>query len=547
MSPSDPPPDEGAAVGLDELVAALSHPRAYPRPAPEIETVQTHVSVVFLAGDRAYKIKKPVDLGFLDFTTLEKRRADCEAEVELNRRLAPEVYLGVVPVVRAEGGELRLGGEGESVEWPVEWAVAMKRLPADRTLEALLERGELGPELLAEVGRRVAGFHARAARGPEVDRWGRFEVVAGNARENFEQTERFRGATVSAPVWRRLSERTERELEARRELIERRAESGVTRDTHGDLHLDHVYSLPDREPPADLPIIDCIEFNQRFRYADPVSDAAFLAMDLAFHGRDDLARAFAEAYFAAAGDEPGRSLMPHYTAYRAVTRGKVESFTLAEEEVPAGQRWRELQRARAHFLLALGLLAPPAERPCLVLAGGLPASGKSRLAEGLAAAAGFTVVASDAVRKELAGLDPYQSGRAPVDRGIYTAEWNERTYAVCRERAERHLFEGGRVVVDASFWREAERRGFLDAARAWCVPARIFLCEVAPEEAHRRLEHRSGGVSDAYREVYEALAERFEPPGEGTAARLTRLDTAGPPEETLEMALAALRGDGLLV
>lgn len=542
MSRSESLPDEGAAVGLDELVAALSRPCAYPHPAPEVEAVQTHISVVFLAGDRAYKIRKPVDLGFLDFTTLERRRADCEAEVELNRRLAAEIYLGVEPVVRGESGELRFGGEGE----PVEWAVAMRRLPAGRTLEALLERGELGPELLAEVGRRVADFHARAARGPEIDRWGRFEVVAGNARENFEQTERFCGATVSAPVWRRLSELTERELSARRELIERRAECGVTRDTHGDLHLDHVYSLPDRAPPADLPIIDCIEFNERFRYADPVSDAAFLAMDLAFHGRDDLADAFADAYFAAAGDEPGRSLMPHYTAYRAVTRGKVESLTLAEEEVPAGQRWRELQRARAHFLLALRLLAPPAERPCLVLAGGLPASGKSRLAEGLAAAAGFTVVASDAVRKELAGLDPHESGRAPVDRGIYTAEWNERTYAVCRERAERHLFEGGRVVVDASFWREAERSGFLAAARAWCVPARLFLCEVSPDEARRRLEHRTGGVSDAYREVYEALADRFEPPGEETAARLTRLDTSGPPEETLAAALAALRIDGLL-
>ena len=531
--------DEGQ---LGALIAGLSRPGAYPHAAEAVEVVQTHISVVFLAGDRAYKVRKPVDLGFLDFTTLDKRRADCAAEVRLNRRLAPAVYLGVEPITRGEDGALRLGGAGE----PVEWAVAMARLPAERTFEALLERGELGPELLAETGRRLAAFHARAARGPEIDRWGRFEVVAGNARENFAQTERFVGATVSAPVWRRLSELTERELAAHRALIEERAAGGVTRDTHGDLHLDHVYSLPDREPPDDLPVIDCIEFNQRFRYADPVSDAAFLAMDLAFHGRDDLAGAFAEAYFSAAGDEPGRLLMTHYTAYRAVTRGKVESMTLGEEEVPAGQRWRELQRARAHYLLALRRLAPPAERPCLALAAGLPASGKSRLAEGLAGAAGFTVVASDAVRKELAGIDPRESARAPVDRGLYTAAWNERTYAVCRERAERHLFEGGRVVVDATFWREAERRGFLDAARAWCVPARVFLCTVTPEAARRRLEGRRGGVSDAYWEVYQALAERFEPPGAETAARATRLDTSGPPEATLAAALAALRGDGLL-
>jgi hypothetical protein len=528
---------------LDELIAGLSLGDAYPHAASPVEVVQTHISVVFLTGDRAYKIKKPVDLGFLDFTTLEKRLADCEAEVRLNRRLAPDVYLGVEPVVRGAGGVLRLGGEGE----PVEWAVAMRRLPADRTLEALLERDELGAELLAEVGRRLAAFHEGAARGPEIDRWGRFEVVAGNARENFEQTRRFVGSTVSAPVWRRLRELTEHELEARRGLIEERARRGATRDTHGDFHLDHVYSLPGREPPGDLPIVDCIEFNERFRYADPISDAAFLVMDLAFHGRDDLAGAFAAAYLEAAGDADGAALLPHYVAYRAVTRGKVESLTAGEDEVPEGQRWRDLQRARAHFLLGLGRLAPPAERPCLVLTAGPPASGKSRLAEGLAAAAGFTVVASDAVRKELAGIDPHESARAPVDQGIYDPAWNERTYAVCLERAERHLFEGGRVAVDASFQREADRRSFLDAARAWCVPARVFLCEVGPEEARRRLAARRGDVSDAYWEVHEALAARFEPPGAETATRLTRLDTsAAALEETLEGALGALRSDGLL-
>ena len=542
MSRRDGPPGGDEAGGLGALIAGLSRPAAYPHPADPVEVVQTHISVVFLAGERAYKVKKPVDLGFLDFTTLAKRRAVCDAEVRLNRRLAPGVYLGVEPVTRFEDGGLRLGGDGE----PVEWAVAMVRLPAGRTFEALLGRGELDAGLLAEVARRLAAFHARAAAGPEVDRWGRFEVVAGNARENFEQTERFTGATVSEPVWRRLAELTGRELEARRGLIEERAAGGVTRDTHGDLHLDHVYSLPGREPPDDLPIVDCIEFNERFRYADPVSDAAFLAMDLAFHGRDDLAEAFTESYFAASSDEPGRGLMSHYTAYRAVTRGKVESMTLAADEVPAGQRWRELQRARAHFLLALRLLAPPAGRPCLALAAGPPASGKSRLAEGLAGAAGFTVLASDAVRKELAGIDPYESARAPVDRGIYTAEWNERTYAVCRERAERHLFEGGRVVVDATFWREAERRSFLDAARASCVPARVFLCEVTDEEARRRLAARRGGLSDAYWEVYRAVAGRFEPAGAETEKRVTRLDTSGPPEATLEAALVALRADGLL-
>ena len=173
----------------------------------------------------------------------------------------------------------------------------------------------------------------------------------------------------------------------------------MPRDTHGDLHLDHVYLFPDRAPPADLVIIDCIEFNERFRFADPVADMAFLVMDLAFHGRRDLARAFADAYFRASGDEEGRALLPFYTAYRAAVRGKVEGMELAEREVPEAERAAALVRARAHWLLALGELEEPGRRPCLVLVGGLPGTGKSTLARGLAEQAGFTVIRSDLVRR----------------------------------------------------------------------------------------------------------------------------------------------------
>ena len=529
--------------------------------------VQTHISVVFLAGDLVYKIKKPVDLGFLDFTTLELRRIDCEDEVRLNRRLAPSVYLGVVPIVRRRGGGLQVGGDGPAIEYAVE----MTRLPEEATLRSRLARGELEPDLLGTLARRLADFHRRAASGPEVARWTRFEVVAGNARENFEQTRQFRGQTVSAEVWSRLRGLTEAELSRHRELIAVRARPGVARDTHGDLHLDHVYAFPGRRPPDDLVIVDCIEFNVRLRHADPVSDLAFLVMDLRFHHRSDLAEVLAHAYFDAAGDATGRALLPYYTAYRAVVRGKVESFALGAEEIPPGQRWQDLQRARAHFLLALGELAPPPERPCLVLVTGLPGTGKSHLAAGLAQRAGFDVVRSDAVRKELAGLAPEESAAAAVNRGIYTPEWTERTYAVCLERAEERLFHGRRVVVDAGFREEARRREYLAAARAWGVPARILVCTVPAEEAHRRLRDRAsshrhhqegdtrwghlheGGTSlgagvdasDADWTVYQALAERWEDPAEETASVVDRIDTTGPPEASLGQALAALRAAGL--
>ena len=501
--------------------------------------------MVFLAGGFAYKIKKPVDLGFLDFTTLEARRADCEAEVLLNRRLAPSVYLGVVPVARWDSG-LKVGGGGEAVEY----AVRMERLPEEATLRARAARGALDRGTVELVARRIAAFHDTAETGPEIARWGRFSVVAGNARENFEQTERFRGATVSPAVWGRLRSLTEEELAARRSLIEARADGGRVRDGHGDLHLAHVYSFPDREPPDDLIVVDCLEFSERFRCADTVADAAFLAMDLEFSGRRDLAGAFAETYFESAGDTGGRELLAFYEAYRAVVRGKVESLETDESEIPEAQRQNALRRARAHFLLALRLLAPPEERPCLVLTGGLPGTGKSCLARNLEERAGFVRIASDAVRKELAGLDPDAPAPAGVDRGIYTAEWTERTYDVCLERAGALLFEGRRVVLDAGFRAESRRREVLAAARAWGVQALILVCEAPPDEVRRRLEARAAAPgadpSDADWTVYQALAGRWEAPTGETAEALRRIDTSGPPEASLKEAMDALRAADLL-
>ncbi len=326
---------------LARLIECLTDPAAYPEPVGAVEVRHTHISVVFLAGDHAYKVKKPVELGFLDFSTLEKRRHFCAEEVRLNRRLAPAIYRGVVPVTRT-GSRVRMEGSGEVVEW----AVKMQRLPDDATLQRRMLRGEVGPDQLRTLARKIASFHASAEAGDRVATFGRFEVVARNARENFAQALSQVGVTVSPAVFARLRDLTEEALAGLRPLIEARARRGIPRDTHGDLHLDHVYLFPERPPPDDLVIIDCIEFNERFRFADPVADMAFLAMDLVFHGRRELARAFSDAYFRAAGDEEGRALLPFYTAYRAVVRGKVEGFELAEREVPEVEKAAARTRAR---------------------------------------------------------------------------------------------------------------------------------------------------------------------------------------------------------
>jgi aminoglycoside phosphotransferase family enzyme/predicted kinase len=523
-------------VELASLIAALSDPAAYPYPVEAAEVRQTHISAVFLAGPFAYKVKKPVTLPFLDFGTLEKRRHFCEEEVRLNRRLAPDVYLGVVGVAPAGPG-LRFEGEGT----PVEWAVKMRRLPDAATLLERLRRDAVDTPLIEELGRRIASFHRGAEVNERIASFGRFEPVSRAVRDVFAQAAPQAGTTVDPEVFRRVVTLAEEALTDLRPLIEARAARGVPRDCHGDLHLDHVYCFPERQPPADLVIIDCIEFNERLRFIDPVADMAFAAMDLAFHGRRDLARALAGAYFEESGDAEGQALLPLYTAYRACVRGEVEGLLLGEPEVPGTERAAALSRARGHWLLALGEPEAPWRRPCLLLVAGLPGSGKSTLARGLAERAGFWVIRSDVVRKELAGQGP----TSPLPEALYTPGWDERTYAECLRRAEGLLFAGERVLVDATFRKEQRRLAFLSAAVRWGVPGAMFRCRTAPETVRRRLEARRADASDAGWRVYQKLAASWEEGSELTRRCSVLLSTEGSPEQDLARALEALRQSGL--
>jgi aminoglycoside phosphotransferase family enzyme/predicted kinase len=522
------------------LIEALSKPAAYAHPVDAVEVRQTHISVVFLARPYAYKLKKPVNLGFVDFSTLAKRHHFCEEEVRLNRRLAPAVYLGVVPVVRTEQG-VQFEGEGEVVEW----AVKMQRLPDEATLQEPLRRGGIGVALAETLGRRIASFHRVAEANERIAAFGRFDAVARIVLDIFAQAAPQVGTTVSKAVFDRVHGLAEQALARLRPLIEERAVRGVTRDCHGDLHLDHVYFFPDRAPPADLVIVDCIEFNERFRFIDPVADMAFPAMDFAFFGRRDLANAFIEAYFRASGDEEGRALLSLYGAYRATVRGAVEGLLLTEREVPEAERSAALQRARAHWLLALTELEEPERKPCLLLVAGLPGTGKSRLAQGLADRAGFCLIRSDVVRKELAGLAPEGQTPLHLPESHYTPAWNERTYAECLRRAEQLLFDGKRVLVDATFREEQRRQTFLEAAVRWGVPACLLLCQATPETVRQRLEKRRGDVSDADWSVYLLAAQSWEEISPATRRMLREVPTEGSPAQSLARALDLLREFGL--
>jgi hypothetical protein len=273
---------------------------------------------------------------------------------------------------------------------------------------------------------------------------------------------------------------------------------------------------------------------------------AFLVMDFIFHGRRDLADVFTDSYFRACADRGGRALLAYYTAYRAAVRGKVEGFELAEHEIPEKERVAALARAQAHWLLALVELAEPDRKPCLVLVGGLPGTGKSTLAEGLVKRAGFHLIRSDLVRKQLAGLSGHDRALSPFGQGLYAPQWTERVYTECLQRAEGLLFDGSRVIVDATFGDETRRREFLELATRLAVPAVFLLCQATPEVVQRRLDSRKHDASDADWAVYRQVAEHWQEVGPHTGPFLRQIASHGTQEQTLSRALGVLQQMSLM-
>ena len=361
-----------------ERIKRLRNPAVFPEESGEVEILQTHLSVVCLVGDAAFKFKKPIRLPFADFSTLEKRRHFCEEELCLNRRLCPEIYLEVVTLCRDEDGNLRMGqGAGEVVDY----AVKMRRLPAERMLDVMLKTNAVRVADVEEIAKRMTTFHRQADRGPETMRKGSPDRLRGFAMANFEESRSTIGEVFPARLHANLEAQTSEDFDRWLPELRERADTGHVVDGHGDLHARNICLT---DPVA---IYDCIEFNPGFRCGDVATEHAFLIMDLRFRGHPELAAAYFDAVEAATDDRAMRSIMPMLLRYRAMVRAKVSAIAAGESELPESQREESLDIARRYLRLA-AVSAIEEAGPWWLIFCGLPASGKSSIADALAKAAG---------------------------------------------------------------------------------------------------------------------------------------------------------------
>jgi len=509
-------------------------------PDETVELIETHISWVFVVGAHVYKVKKPVDLGFLDFTTSTLRHAACEAEVRLNSRLAPEVYLGVVPVTKDDAGRFSLCSSGEIADW----AVHMRRLPDGRRGDILARRGELTAPHMLVLAHEISDFHARSASGVEVQYYGMPDAVLRNVEENFTQTRATIAHYLSESEVSRIQEYQIDFIRRHAPLIERRARSGRVRDGHGDLRLEHVYLPPLRASlglsPADDSrverpvIIDCIEFNDRFRYADVCADIAFLSMDCAAHGRRDLGEQLLARYAREASDYDLYALVDFYESYRALVRGKVAAIVAADAGVAGELRDAARKTALNYFRLSLAATCPPVIGPEVVAVGGVIASGKSTIAELVAGALCAPVIDSDRTRKAMLGAQAQQPMRDAAWHGAYEPERTTRAYTEVLRRAAVVVASGRPVVLDASFRSAESRASARELARAHGAPFRFLECRAQSDVCRARLATRalSPSVSDGRLDLFDAFAAAFEPVTELPTHEHVVIATDRPLEQT---------------
>ena len=503
------------------LAESLQNPALYPHPVDEIRLIETHISWLILTGPYAYKIKKPVDFGFLDFTTLEKRKHFCEEEVRLNRRLAPDLYERVIPITGTLEAP-QLDGDGEVLDY----AVQMKQFDDSLRLDRLLHAQRFEPEWIDRLAQQIAEFHSRIPIVASDSPWGEPGTIWEVVSDNFLH---IGNVLEDADDWQqlqRLSHQIAQQFRAlNNQLLTRKAE-GHVRECHGDLHLANITLFN-----GELRLFDCIEFNLQFRWIDTICDLAFLLMDLEANGQFRWAARCLNQYLELGGDYDGVKLLNFYKAYRAMVRAKVATLG-PTVDLPEFRRYSALARQYANQ-----------PTPTLFLMHGVSGSGKSHLSEQLCERLGLIRVRSDVERKRLHREMNYQG----KSLALYGREMNTHTYNQLIHHSRSLLQAGYSVIVDATFIRRRARLSYVELAHQLKVPIRILSCGCDPEELERRLSERHArgdDPSDATIEVMQDQLAHLQPLGEDELHYSLHIDTQDP--EALDQLIDQLQAQELV-
>ncbi len=512
---------------FEHVCRCMADPAFYPHRVWRLERRETHISVVFLTGDFVYKLKKPIDFGFLDYQGLKTRQTMCELEVKLNQRMSRDVYLGVVPLSR-KGADFFFGHGGEVVEY----AVKMKQLPDDASLSSLLMNGKVAPDRMLLLGRRLAEFYAAAERGDRIDWYGSAEVIGLNTEENFRQLAPFVGRLLDRERFDFVMQSSRGFLRDRGALFRRRVKEGRICDGHGDLRVEHVYFLDG------IQIIDCIEFNERFRYGDTAVDLAFLHMDTERLARGDLSMAMLNGYTECSRDYGIYSLLDFYSCYRAIVKMKISC--LSEAGLEESSRKREMQSRAVQYLGLAFRYSVQFSRPTLYVLCGLPGTGKSTYAKNLRDIFDIALFRSDEARRKLPEYNE-RGGPVPFGAGIYKPDMRGFVYSRLLSAAHDELRTGRPAILDATFslrkWRQEAVRlaEDLDANILFleCVCSRDTILE-------RLARRRQGedGQSDARPEHLDGLVDEFESMDELSPERHARINTEDEIEANLRSILS---------
>ncbi|MBD1923061.1 AAA family ATPase [Microcoleus sp. FACHB-831] len=497
-------------TALPPLIQQMLQPGFYPHSVTEpIGLIQTHVSYVLLTGDYVYKVKKPMNFGFLNYSTLELRQHFCAEEMRLNQRGAAEIYLEILPITQT-GKQYHLGGTGE----PVEYALKMTQFPQDGLFSAMFEQGKLTETHMQELGRVVAKFHEKAEINDYIRSFGKVSQVRDAIDENYRQTEKYIGGPQTQTQYEETRKYTDEVFAKNEDIFNSRIENNWFRECHGDLHIRNICLWQDK-----ILLFDCIEFNEPFRFVDVMFDIAYAVMDMDARSRPDLGNAYLNTYVEQMGDWEGLQVLPLYLSRQAYVRAKVTSFLLDDPAVPPDEKEAAAKTAAQYYKLAWEYTQPKQGR--LILMSGLSGSGKSTVAAQLARKIGAIHMRSDAVRKHLGGVPLAEKGGAE----LYSAEMTQKTYNRLLELGIKLASQGWTVILDAKYDRQQLRGDAIAKCQSHNLTPQILHCTAPDQVLRDRLSSRAGDVSDATADLLAAQQAAAEPFTQAEQTYVTTIDT----------------------